>query len=91
MYTIGGTFREAVAFLFGYHSAHRASEAELVDMSAFSAWLSQKTGYAQSEFWWSQMSRAYPDDAEAFRQLPILFIEFMAVNNKAGKAHKNSH
>ena len=84
MYTLGGTFEEASAWLQGFASGLNESTPNIAaEWYSFADWLKSRLGYPSNWMWCSALRRSYPDDAVAFEQLRLLFAEYKALDATA--------
>ncbi len=74
MYVGKETFWAAACFIEGF--AH-ASESDRRLLMAFNRWVAARLGFPPNEVWIAGMENYYSDADELFRELPILFDEFL--------------
>lgn len=83
LFTSAATFKGLADFLSGYDCAMTefTPELERVGLGEFGFWFSYKAGFPENIpvnlTWWGKIERTYPDDAEAFEQVPRLYCEFL--------------
>jgi hypothetical protein len=72
-------FDLALAFIGGFHyalSILKPDAADPKELNEFSIWLAEKFGLPRNWAWSAVLRRVYPNDEEAFKQLPLLYDEF---------------
>lgn len=81
MYVVGGTYAEAAAYIDGikagltFNKNTQAFDAFLG--SGFDEWLADRFGTARNVAWSVPIRNAFPDEAEAIVQIPILFSRYL--------------
>lgn len=72
------SFELVAAFLDGYHYAlERQQKSRSWGLREFNEWLGPRLKHSTSLHWRQMMMKSFPDDTEAFAQLPQLYEEFL--------------
>jgi hypothetical protein len=80
MFTGSRSFVAAAAFIEGYYYACSLYQPEALGSKerwAFDSWLAVKLNATRNVGWSYNLHKAYPDDEEAFKNLALLYEEFL--------------
>jgi len=79
------SFELVAAFLDGYDHAldHQQAKPRSWGLREFGYWLGPQLNHSTSLHWGQMMMKSYPDETEAFAQLPGLYEEFLLHQAKA--------
>ena len=81
MYTVNGTFGEAVSFLEGYYSGWPRGSGDLppgvAEWSTFRSWLAAHLG-VDGTYVFEQIQQSYDDDCQRLSALIGLFARYLA-------------
>lgn len=73
------SFELMAAYLCGYDSAldRKLSNRRSWGLSEFGFWLGRRLNHSTSLHWTQMMMKSFPDETDAFAQLPHLYEEFL--------------
>lgn len=78
MIALSGSLFEIAAFLDGCAAGLAVADKCYVnEWRGFRLWIAGRLHFERNLAWPCALSRAYPDDNEAIKQLPILFKEYL--------------